>query len=146
MIIVTGNRRFLYQESRKRMEWRRNPNRRLHNISLIRNLEIYTIKIFDVQFKITYYVPEKKIFKTYPCLEVILMKFLNALEKQKLLPLTSHSKYQKTKKNSRLYISKLRQAAFYMGRLFSHMISNGKKSHPITEKVNHRKISQSIIS
>lgn len=28
----------------------------------------------------------------------------------------------------------------FMGEdIFSHMISNGKKSHPITEKVNHRK-------
>ena len=44
-------------------------------------LKIHMTEIFDTELKITYWVPENKLLQTDPCLEIILLKPLNALEK-----------------------------------------------------------------
>lgn len=44
-------------------------------------LKIHMTEIFDTELKITYWVPENKLLQTDPCLEIILVKLLKALEK-----------------------------------------------------------------
>lgn len=44
-------------------------------------LKIHVTEIFDTELKTTYWVPENKLLQTDPCLEIILLKLLKALEK-----------------------------------------------------------------
>lgn len=86
--IVTGNGFFLYENPRQRTEGGKAliEDQRMYPQPEI--LKIYTTEIFDIQFKITCCVLRKKFLETDPCLEIILVKFLNALEKQKILPIS----------------------------------------------------------